>query len=445
MDSAEHAGRSRQQTAEPSRPRGPGGASARAPAQQPHRGAYGTARPKQSHPPARGGTPASSRAARGGDTPAARLLCARCGGPAQWAFLQRCGSCGGALEPGYDLTAASIGEDTDPCARYFDLLPIASRDSLLSGACVRTPCRKAVSLGRHIGLPGLWLKAEYLQPTGSTKDRMAAVVVPVFREFGVSDFVASSTGNSSTALARAVGLSHGIRAHLFCARRFVSRHAHLGHPGVELHVVDGDFVAAEARAKAFAADAGHVWEGGFFNWARREGLKLAYLEAFDQMPVQPDVVVQAISSGMGMVGAQKGIEEYRALGRLTGQPRMLMVQQATCAPMAQGWRDGKRTLGPEDVVVNPSGLAAAILRGDAAATYPYVFDIAARSRGDVVAVSAAELVAARDMLRQHEGIDVCYASAACLAAVLQQLRGGRIQRGENVLVNLTGSEREAAR
>lgn len=370
---------------------------------------------------------------------AATLGCRDCGAPALWAFTLRCEQCGGALEPAYDLAHAELADTNDPVRRYQDLLPISSTD-LMDGVCVRTPCVRHAELGLRLGLPNLWLKCEFAQPTGSTKDRMAAVVLPVLRELGVTEFAVSSTGNSSTALARAVQIYGDIQGHFFAAPDFVERHTHFDHPGATLHIVEGDFVAAGQQAKAFAADKGITWEGGFFNWARREGLKLAYLEAFDQMPRTPDVVAQAISSGMGVVGAQKGVEEYQRLGRLSRQPRILMAQQETCAPMARGWASGRATLLPDDIVANPTGLAHAILRGDGTATYPYLFDVATRTGGDIVAVSAYDIVKAHQMLAEA-GFDVCYASATCLAAVIQQRELGKIDRNETVLVNLTGRER----
>jgi len=43
---------------------------------------------------------------------------------------------------------------------------------------------------------------------------------------------------------------------------------------------------------------------------------------------------------MGVWGAFKGARELHALGRIDRLPRLLCVQQESCAPMVSAWRDG---------------------------------------------------------------------------------------------------------
>jgi threonine synthase len=235
-----------------------------------------------------------------------------------------------------------------------------------------------------------------------------------------------------------------VRGHFFCAAGCAGSELIDRSHGNTLTLVDGDYTDAIAAAQAFAIDRGVFPEGGFFNWARREGLKLAYLEAFDEMPVQPGVVVQAVSSGMGVMAARKAAQEYLAMGRLERLPRFLMVQQDTCAPMASAWRDGRDALTPDDVVPEPDGLATAILLGDPQASYGYLRDIARQSDGAIVAVSQRDLVEARRLLRELEGLDVCYSSAATVAAVRNEVAAGRLDPDDVVLVNLTGRQRGEA-
>jgi threonine synthase len=360
-----------------------------------------------------------------------------------WSPALRCSGCDGALD-----TAPRTGQPqlqhADPTFRYASFLPVTDASFLLPDVCRETPCRPARGLAEVTGLTGLWLKDETGQPTGTTKDRMAAVVLSSFREFGVKEFAVCSTGNSSTALARAAAFGCGFRVHLFTGREWLSRHAYYEQEHVTLHVLDADFVNASAAARKFARDTGVHWEGGFFNWARRDGLKIAYLEAFDQMQVTPDVVIQAVSSGMGMVGAWKGVQEYLRAGRISHQPRMVMVQQASCAPMVSGWRKGRAALAADDLIARPQGIAKAILRGDAAATYPYVRRVALESGGTMCAVDADELRVARRLLARCEDVDVCYAGAAPLAAALRLHREGWLRADECVLLNLSGRERDPA-
>jgi threonine synthase len=387
---------------------------------------------------------AASNGRAGLETEKYVLECIDCGRSQRPALRFRCERCSGALEAVFRLDPAPPATALSTL-RYLPLLPLESDEFLDHTVARPTPCIPAPTLGKIIGVPNLWVKDESRQPTGSTKDRLAAVALAVFRQFGVTEFVASSTGNTAIALARAVRRSPDMRAHFFCGRDFVDMHDLPQDERVRLTAVDGSYAAASAAAKAYATEHGILWEGGFFNWARREGLKLAYLEAFDAMEIEPDVVVQAISSGMGIMAARKGAEEYRRLGRLTKTPRFLMVQQDTCAPMADAWRDGRDKLTDEDVVERPDGLARAILLGDGRASYPYMRDIALASGGAIRSVRQRELVEARSMLCELEDLDVCYSSAAAIAAVRNEAADGRIAADDTVLVNLTGRRRPQER
>ncbi|MFH8804257.1 pyridoxal-phosphate dependent enzyme [Streptomyces sp. NPDC017936] len=371
-------------------------------------------------------------------------MCTSCDGEIEPGLVFRCPDCAAALEPQYRLDRFERRSHEAPEQVYFDLLPLSSPHFLDDGITVRTPCRPAPALGAAIGVPGLWLKDESQQPTGTTKDRLAATVLAVYRQFGVKEFVASSTGNSSTALARAVMRDPAMQAHFFCGTRFVPNHDVPRHERTVLTAVEGSYVEASHQARRFAEDQGLHLDPGFFNWARREGLKLAYLEAVDQMDRTPDVVVQAISSGMGILAAHKGLREYRKLGLVDRMPQFLMVQEESCAPAANAWREGRRDLGPADRIERPEGLATAILLGDGAPYFPYLHDIADDTGGAIVAVPSESLVQARRMLRELEGLDVCYAAAATIAALRDRTAAGLLRGDETVLVNLTGRSRMPA-
>ena len=162
-------------------------------------------------------------------------------------------------------------------------------------------------------------------------------------------------------------------------------------------------------------------------------------------PEEPDVVVQAVSSGMGLYGGYRGMREYQRLGRLQKTPRFVCAQQETCAPMVHAWSEGSPTIQPQHIVHNPSGLAEAILRGDPTQTYPYMYGLVRDTQGCFVAVSQAESQTARRLLHDMEGIDGCYSSATALASAIALRKRGWIDEDELVMVNLTGGNRNMPR
>ncbi|MFY7067650.1 threonine synthase [Nocardiopsis changdeensis] len=374
------------------------------------------------------------------------LMCVLCGDPSPDEAAHRCPTCDGAIDAVHDLASVSTAEGPpqkgeNPLQRYFDLLPVRDRNSLKWLGEGSTPCFTAEKLGERIGMSRIALKNESENPTRSTKDRIASVGLSRLAELGVRRFVMASTGNSSTAYAHGVQSLEGVELALFCGRRFRHRLNYPDHPSVTTYLVDGDFVEAGRAARRFALRTGAFTEGGFFNVARREGLKLAYLEAFDQMDAEPDHVFQAVSSGMGLLGAYKGALEYRLLGRLSRVPRFTAVQQAGCAPMARAYAEGAESIAPRHIVHDPKGPAEAILRGDPTRTYPYIREVCRSSGGRITSVSEAEINAARDLLEETEGLRVCHASATALAGAVKMRREGEIAADDVVLVNLTGGDR----
>jgi len=131
---------------------------------------------------------------------------------------------------------------------------------------------------------------------------------------------------------------------------------------VHLYVLEGaSFVEAFEAARAARSEE-VASEGGFFNPARRAGLKLAFFEAVEQVPAPIDWYFQAVSSGMGVLGTWQGALELEAAGVLSRRPRLCCVQQASCAPMVAASREGAATIAPHHVVAQPRGPARAIRR-----------------------------------------------------------------------------------
>jgi threonine synthase len=357
-------------------------------------------------------------------------------------FTTFCDQCGGMIDLHYDLERARLHDSENPLERFLDLLPVERAQSLLPQAMSYTPCVHAVRLGASLEMPALYLKDETVLPTGTTKDRMAVVSLAFLAECGVRAFCTSSTGNSSTAYAHAISRYPDLRLYLFTAESFQDRvHYDNGQQVVPFVLRGASYVDAFNAAAAFATRHQLVSERGFFNPGRREGLKLAFLEACEQVPGPIDWYVQAVASAMGVYGTYKGARELTRMGRIARPPRLLCVQQETCAPMVRAFADGSPVIRPGDVVRKPTGIADAILRGDPTKAYPHVREIVIESQGTFAAVGETEIREARRMVEEMEGISPCYSASTALAGLIRLVRRGEFPRNDTVMVNLTGSDR----
>lgn len=371
-----------------------------------------------------------------------KLVCVRCGKEQDTGYKPVCDECGSLTNPVYDLNNARLHESDNPFERFADLLPLRDQ-SLLPREIGYTPLVWSNNLGPRIGLSHLYLKNETVLPTGTTKYRMAAVSLPYLHECGVGHFCTSSTGNTSTAYAWLLPDIPGIEMTLFTASNFTYRVNYREHPRIDHFILEGaSFVEAFDTAGTYARAQGYTSERGFFNPGRREGLKLAFFEAVDQIPRPIDCYVQAVSSAMGVFGTFSGARELLAMGHIPCLPRLLCIQQSGCAPMARAWGDGAETIGEGYIVKNPHGIAEAILRGNPSRVYPYVRDIVRESRGEMTFVSEDDIRLARELLLEEEGIDVCFSAATAMAGVIQLSRLGKVSKDEVILVNLTGRDRD---
>ncbi len=373
--------------------------------------------------------------------PEFRLECVRCGSLQKHTYSPRCEHCDGLTEPLYNLENAQLYDSYDPYTRFFDLLPVNDR-ALLPQDTSYTPTVHAMNLGERLGMPSLYLKNETVHPTGTTKYRMAAIALAYLYESGVRHFCTSSTGNSSTAYAWQIGKLPGMKMSLFTASEFQERVNYPPSAQIDHYVLENSsFAEAFNDAAEFAHQRGYTAERGFFNPGRREGLKLAWFEATDQVAQPIDWYVQAVSSGMGVYGTYKGAGELLQMGHIDRLPHLLCVQQESCAPMVHAWEEGAAQIAEHHIVRQPKGIAKAILRGDPRGVYPYMREIVQCSEGEFTAVSEVEIRKAQTLVSDLEGIAICFSAAAAVAGLIKMREQSRIPADHCVLINLTGSNR----
>lgn len=375
-----------------------------------------------------------------------REVCLDCG----WVHAERgqrhrCRACNGIMEAQYDLAQVRIYDDEARAVlRYRDLLPIRDPSLLVTLGAGNTPTIHAKALGRLFGLEHLYLKDETKNPTGTTKDRPAEVVLSACLERGVTHLCSAATGNSSTAFAVASIATPPFEHTCFIGSRWKKRLSFPAHPRIHVHILEDGTVADTTAVKRTWEKANGVPpEGGFFNVARREGLKLAFLEAVDQTGVTFDWYVQGVSTGMGVYGVYRGAQQYVGLGRLRHAPRLCCVQESVCDPHVRAFRDGSKAMKPEHTIANPEpGVADALQKGDAGDNYPYLRNIVIESGGTYVSVDSGAITSARRALLEYEGVEACGAGATPVAAVAELARRGVIDPKAHVLLNISGRERD---
>ena len=61
----------------------------------------------------------------------------------------------------------------------------------------------------------------------------------------------------------------------------------------------------------------------------------------------------------------------------------------------------------------------AILRGDPSRAYPYIYRILKESGGNLLAVTAEEIIEAKERLKKLESIDACFSASTAVAGLIK--------------------------
>lgn len=321
-------------------------------------------------------------------------------------------------------------------ARWIELLPLASAESIPPLMTDATPLRPAVNLRRALDLDGLMIKDDTVSPTASFKDRASALVVAVATERGCAAVATASTGNAATALAGQAA-SVGMKAVIFVpATAPQAKLAQIAIFGGFLIPVKGTYDEAFELSIAACREFGWYNRNTAYNPFTVEGKKTAALEIWEQLGgLAPDWVVIPTGDGVILAGIEKGFADLKALGLIDRPPRLAVVQAEGCQPIARAWREKASEIIPEK---KPHTIADSISVGVPRAGR-WVFKALSANGGACVVASDEEIVEAIALLGKTAGIFAEPAAATAIAGLRKLIGEGTIRRDETVVALITGS------
>ncbi|HEX6232495.1 MAG TPA: threonine synthase [Jiangellaceae bacterium] len=308
---------------------------------------------------------------------------------------------------------------------YRDRLPVTARTPVVTLREGGTPLVPGRWLSELTGCD-VHLKVEGSNPTGSFKDRGMTVAISKALEEGVKAVVCASTGNTSASMA-----AYAVRAGLTPV--VLIPNGKIAGPKLAQAVVHGGVIAAVdgnfddcLRLARELADAYPVGLVNSLNPHRIAGQKTAAFEVVDDLGDAPDVHVLPVGNAGNITAYWMGYREYAASGPATRRPMMWGFQAEGAAPIVRG-----------EPVANPETVASAIRIGN-----PASWQLAEQARDDskglIEAVSDEQILAAQQELSGREGLFVEPASAAGVAGLLKLAEAGRVERGLQIVITVTG-------
>ncbi len=323
---------------------------------------------------------------------------------------------------------------------YAPLLPVRNAGASPTLGEGRTPLVRIEALNRELGLPNLYLKLDFVNPTGAFKDRYHTVSMAVARELGFRRALLTTAGNhgvSCAAYASRAGLSLLIITDPKSSpeqRRLMRLFgAHITTPSQPGPVMPN----ARALMNTLVREHGFYPStilGPFTGPANPygvEGYKTIAFEIAAQLGRIPDRVCVPTSAGDALYGPYKGFREMQQLGLIDRLPRMTACQSTGANFLVEAVRRGMDHL----PTVEPTTFALSI--GDPTGSQ-CALEAIRETGGDAWDASDAELLAAVPLLGRH-GICVEGASATPIAALRRQVTAGAIDREELIVALLTGT------
>jgi threonine synthase len=297
--------------------------------------------------------------------------------------------------------------------RYRRAIPIRNDNSIISiGECM-TPISNIEIDGKSI-----MVKSEYLFPTGSYKDRGAAVLVSHLKEIGATSLVEDSSGNAGCAIS-----AYSAKGNLCCTiympeTTSPGKIKQIQSYGANTVLVPGDRSSATNavyQALSNHSFASHVWNPYFF-----QGTKTFAYEIWEQTKGQlPDHIIFPTGNGTLIIGSYIGFTDLFRNQLIKKMPVLHASQAQNCNSLHHHPAEFNPTLAEGIAVKNP-------------ARKQQILDIINATGGTAITITESEIIEYKKLAGKF-GHYIETTSAVGLAAVKKLNVDG------NVLVPLTGS------
>jgi threonine synthase len=347
-----------------------------------------------------------------------------------------CPKCGGV----FDLAPLAFDPaQVDPLQpgiwRYRHTFGLADDAPAISLGEGNTPLVWAeVVFGQSPSLYCVAFKCEFLNPTGSFKDRGSATLLSFLRSRGVDAAVEDSSGNAGASFA-AYAARAGLEARVFVPDAASGpKRGQIAAYGAEVTRILGPRANAAAAVRRAAAQ-GAVYASHAYLPFNLPGYATLAYELVEQLGGAPGAVILPVGQGGLLLGLGRGFAALQSVGLIPRLPQLVGVQARACAPL---W--ALHTYGPSGLAWVSEGntLAEGVrirnpVRGDA------VMQAVAASGGVFLAVDEAGILPGRDALAR-QGFYVEPTSALVWSGLAQV--AGKVP--SPVVAILTGSGLKAA-
>jgi threonine synthase len=324
----------------------------------------------------------------------AEIQCTNCHQPyPDQGVPYRCSKCGGVYDfaSPFPYESSKVQNHLGGIWRYrhtFNLPPGAPVVTLGEG---NTPLIMGEGFGKQLAF-----KCEFLNPTGSFKDRGSALLVSFLLSRRVGTAVEDSSGNAGSSFA-AYAARAGINPHIFIPDSASGpKRAQIEAYGAKVTRILGPRSNASDAVQR-EADLGTAYASHAYLPNNLPGYGTIAYELLEQLGEVPGSVIAPVGQGGLLLGIGRGFIALHHAGVVSNLPKLIGVQARACAPLwaistfgaaGLGWVAEGPTLAEGIRVRHP-------LRGDA------LLRLVSATGGKFLAVDEEEIIPGRDQLARR--------------------------------------------
>jgi threonine synthase len=327
--------------------------------------------------------------------------------------------------------------------KYERFLPPVSSSHQITLGEGDTPLIKSRKIGKELGIPSLYFKLESNNPTGSYKDRIAAMGVSAALENNRSACIGTSSGNAGASFA-AYSARAGIPYHLLVLEHIVeAKLTQVLVHGANVKKIEGfgeseaigdkvfDFIESKAVQENW-----EVMITAFkYNPIAMESVKTISFEIYQDLENSiPDAVFVPVGGGGLFTGICIGFKELKDKRFVDNLPSVVAVQSKGCSNIVRAWQQNKGTPVKGDSSSKISGLQVPNPPDG-----EEVLNVLNNNEGWGHMIDDPTVWKWQEKLARDEGILCEPASAISIAGVEQALSEGRINKDSTVVCIITGA------
>jgi threonine synthase len=329
---------------------------------------------------------------------------------------------------------------------FFEFLPLLEEKNIVSLIEGNTSSLRSNRMARELNLDDLFLKLEFLNPTGSFKDRQISMAISKAVELNQDSVITMSSGNvgaSVAAYSARVGLKNIILIPEIAPQSKIIQIMAYGGNVVKIKSDSTKFISQIVQKASIEFNMANLITAAIYNPFSIKGAKTISYEITVQSKAEkinfPDVIIVPVGGSGLLTGLYEGFEELYKLDFIDHIPKLIAVQPKGCAPFVKAI---KNKLSPEYLFNNPwkkiETISTALADDIPLDCYTGIPAIK-NSGGDAIAVSDEDTLKACNDLSRLEGIFAEPSSCTTIAALKILTDESLIKNDEIVYCMITGT------